>query len=95
MPLLDISSHHLYDCCKSFKSDRYLNPELPSFKVYDYVLTFSDDQRLVRPSKWSLIKIVFYFNRYALLLSAAISMYGMSYLYIHHWNNLTSVSHIL
>ena len=95
MQFLNLSSYHLYDCCKSFESDRYANPELPSSKVYDYFLTFSDEQRLVRPSKWSLIKIVFYFNRYALLLSAAVSIYGMSYLYIHHWKYLTSVSHIL
>ena len=94
MQFLNLSSRHLYDCCKSFESDRYANPELPSSKVYDYFLTFSDEQRLVRPSKWTLIKIAFYLNRYNPLILAAINMYGMSHMYIHHWNYLNSVSHM-
>ena len=46
-------------------------------QVYDYVLTFLDEQRLVWPSKRSHVKVAFYLNRYIPLLAGVISIYGV------------------
>ena len=54
--------------------------EMQGSYVYDYILTFSDEQRLVWPAKRSLIKFIFYLNRYIPLLASVVGMYGMIYM---------------
>ncbi|KAF9063499.1 hypothetical protein BDP27DRAFT_1232016, partial [Rhodocollybia butyracea] len=43
---------------------------------YDYFLTLSDEMRLVWPSKWSTIKVLFYTTRYCAFIDAAFVIFG-------------------
>lgn len=45
-------------------------------QVYDYILTFSDEKRLVWPSRRSIIKVVFLLNRYLPIFNIAFYVQG-------------------
>lgn len=45
-------------------------------QVYDYLLTFADERRLVWPSRLSLMKVIFFCNRYLPFVASIGMMYS-------------------
>lgn len=56
--------------------------------MYDYILTFSDERRLVWRSRRSVIKVVFLTNRYLPIAASAVFIQGMDWDYIELFGSL-------
>jgi hypothetical protein len=60
------------------------------FQVYDYMLTFKDEVRLVWPSRWSIGKVLFFLTRYppfidmTLVLVRKLTVHTFSYSISHN-----------
>ena len=48
------------------------------FKVYDYILTFEDERRLVWSSRFTFMKAIFFVNRYLVFVGTVGMLYGES-----------------
>jgi len=54
---------------------RYTSVATATFILYEYLITIDQEIRLVWPSKWSLVKVLFFINRYLPFASSIIGLH--------------------
>ncbi|GJE99945.1 hypothetical protein PsYK624_162210 [Phanerochaete sordida] len=70
-----MSAAQLVASLQRFQIDSYLDASAYALLVYDYLLTFEREVRLIWPAKWNITKILFVLTRYPVFADSAMVLY--------------------
>ncbi|KAG8742328.1 hypothetical protein FRC12_015394 [Ceratobasidium sp. 428] len=75
---LGIDIHEIELELSHVRASRYLSAAGYVLLLYDYLLTLPDEVRLIWPTSWSLVKVLFLINRYTVPVFLTVNNWAMS-----------------